>query len=51
MKTTTRILIYLLSLGFVDALIPIPIVALLLIYVLYQKPVWFKDLLEEVYRY
>jgi hypothetical protein len=50
MKTATKILIYLVVLALVDAFIPIPITALMLIYVLYQKPVWFKDLFKEVYR-
>jgi hypothetical protein len=51
MKTTTKILIYLVVLAFLDAVIPVPIAALMLIYVLYQKPAWFKDLFNEVYRH
>jgi hypothetical protein len=50
MKTTTKILIYLVVIAVVDAIIPIPMAALLLIYVLYQKPSWFKDLCDQVYR-
>jgi hypothetical protein len=50
MKTTTKILIFLTALALADIFIPIPIAAFMLIYVLYQKPAWFKDLVEEVYR-
>jgi hypothetical protein len=50
MKTTTKILIFLIAMALADILIPIPIATFMLIYVLYQKPVWFKGLVEEVYR-
>lgn len=50
MKTTTKILIYLIVMALADLLIPVPLAALMLIYVLYQKPLWFKNLYEEVYR-
>jgi hypothetical protein len=50
MKTTTKILIYLVLIALADAIVPVPIAALLLIYVLYQKPRWFKEFYEAVYR-
>jgi len=50
MKTTTKIFIYLIFMAVVDMLIPIPIAALMLIYVLFQKPAWFKRYFKEVYR-
>ena len=50
MKTTTKILIYLAAMALVDTVIPVPIAAFLLIYVLYQKPAWFKEMVEEIYR-
>jgi hypothetical protein len=50
MSTSTKILIFLIVMALADILIPIPIATFLLIYVLYQKPVWFKELVEEVYR-
>ncbi len=50
MKTTTKILIFLIALAVADIVIPVPIATFMLIYVLYQKPAWFRDLLEEVYR-
>ena len=50
MKTTNKILIFLVVMALIDIIIPIPIAVFMLIYVLYQKPLWFKDLVEEVYR-
>ncbi len=50
MKTTTKILIFLIVLALADIFIPIPIATFMLIYILYQKPIWFKDLVEEIYR-
>lgn len=49
MKTTNKILIVLVAMALVDILIPVPIAVFLLIYVLYQKPAWFKELVDEVY--
>jgi TRAP-type C4-dicarboxylate transport system permease small subunit len=49
MKTTNKILIVLVAMALVDILIPVPIAVFLLIYVLYQKPAWFKELADEVY--
>ena len=49
MKTTTKILIFLIAMALADIIIPVPIAAFMLIYVFYQRPPWFKDLLEEVY--
>ena len=50
MKLKTRLLIYLAIFAFFDMIIPIPFSALLLIYVLLEKPEWFKNLVEEVYK-
>jgi hypothetical protein len=49
MKTTNRILIYLIIFAIIDTVIPIPLTALLLIYVLTEKPEWFKDLVTRIY--
>ena len=49
MKTTNKILIYLIIFAIIDVLIPIPITALLLIYVLREKPEWFKNLVTRIY--
>lgn len=50
MTTKTQILICLTLLAVLDALIPIPITAMILIMVLFQKPRWFKEWVEKVYR-
>jgi hypothetical protein len=34
----------------IDVVIPIPIIGLMLIYVIVQKPSWFLDLAHEIYR-
>jgi len=33
----------------VDLVVPIPILGLVLVYVVLEKPVWFRDLVQEVY--
>lgn len=50
MKTTTKTLIFLIVMALADIVIPVPIAVFMLIYVLYQKPPWFRDLVELVYR-
>lgn len=49
-STKTQILIYLTLLAVLDAVIPIPITAMGLIMVLFQKPRWFKEWVEKIYR-
>ncbi len=49
MKTITKILLCLIALSLVDTLIPIPIIGVILIYVLFQKPDWFRELVTEIY--
>ena len=49
MKSITNILIYLIILAILDMVIPIPFTTILLIYVLLDKPLWFKDLVSKVY--
>ena len=50
MKTTTKILLVLIAMAIFDVIIPIPLAVLMLIYMLYQKPVWIKKLVDDVYR-
>jgi hypothetical protein len=50
MSTKTQILISLSLLAILDAVIPIPITAMMLIMVLFQKPRWFKEWVDKVYR-
>ncbi len=49
MKTETKILIYLIIFAIFDLIIPIPITAVILIYVLFEKPIWFKDYVMDIY--
>jgi len=49
MTAKTRALIGLVGLCIFDAVIPLPIVGLILIFVMVQKPPWFQELVEEIY--
>jgi len=49
MKSNTKILIYLIIFALFDMIIPVPFTTILLIYVLLEKPLWFKKLVAEVY--
>lgn len=50
MKTGTKIIISLTVLAVVDMIIPVPILGIILIYVVLQKPAWFMDIVSEIYR-
>jgi hypothetical protein len=51
MTTKSRILIWLVFFGLLDALIPlIPIMTLVLVYVLMEKPRWFIEWVQEIYK-
>ena len=50
MSTKTKALIFVISLGIIDMLIPIPILGLILLYVVGQKPPWFMDVVSEIYK-
>jgi len=50
MKTKTKILIYLILLAIFDLIIPFPITAVILLYVLFNRPVWFKKYVKDIYR-
>ena len=49
MKSTTKFLLILIAMAIFDVIIPIPLAVLLLIYGLYQKPVWFKETVDDIY--
>ena len=49
MKTNRKILIYLIVFAVVDTVIPVPLTALVLIYVLFEKPDWFENLVKQIY--
>ena len=49
MNLRAKILAVLILLAIVDAVIPIPFTTILLIYVLMEKPPWFKKLAIDIY--
>ncbi len=49
MTLKTRSLLGLAGLSIVDAVIPIPIIGLMLVFVILQKPPWFQKLVDELY--
>jgi hypothetical protein len=49
MSSKTKCLSGLIILGIVDAVIPIPIIGIILFYVVLRRPPWFKDLVREIY--
>ena len=49
MKPNTKIMIFLLILAILDMIIPIPFTTILLIYVLLDKPPWFRQMVADVY--
>ena len=50
MRKNTKMLIYLIVLAVLDMIIPIPFTALILIYVIFERPPWFMNLATEIYR-
>jgi len=49
MSIKTKSLIFLVILGIIDVVIPIPILGVILIYVLLQRPPWFRNIVREIY--
>jgi len=49
MRARTKILIILILLSMVDMVIPFPILGVILISVLFNKPPWFEKLVGEIY--
>jgi len=49
MKTHTKTLLYLAVLAALDVVIPVPITAGILFYVVLNKPEWFRNLVSEIY--
>ena len=49
MSIKTKSVIVLIIFGIVDVVIPIPILALFLIYVVLQRPPWFPDVVRQIY--
>ena len=44
-----RAITYLVVLAIVDVFIPVPILALMLLFVTWRRPTWFADRFKEVY--
>ena len=49
MNTKSQMLITLMALSVIDIVIPLPIVALILIYVVLQRPPWFLASVRDIY--
>jgi len=49
MTLKNRCLITLVALGVVDAVIPLPIIGVILVYVVLEKPPWFLNLVQGLY--
>jgi len=50
MNIKTQLIVALILMGVIDAVIPIPITSLVLIYVVVQRPPWFMDIVRKVYK-
>jgi len=50
MKLKTTLLICLIIVALFDMVIPIPFMAILLIYVLLEKPPWFRNWVNTIYK-
>ncbi len=50
MNIKTKTLVFLILLGIIDMVIPVPILGLTLIYILFQRPPWFADLVDKIYK-
>jgi hypothetical protein len=49
MTIKTKCIIALILLAMVDTVIPFPIIGAILIYVLFQRPPWFKNVIVDIY--
>jgi hypothetical protein len=49
MHTKTKTVLSVIVLGIIDMVIPIPILGVILLYVVLQRPPWFTDLVREIY--
>ena len=49
MRTRTKVLIGLIVLSLVDMVIPLPVLGIILIHVLLNRPPWFENLVREIY--
>jgi len=48
-STKGKALLSLVILALIDTVIPVPLTGILLIYVLFEKPDWFRKMVSEIY--
>ena len=49
MNIKSKTIIGIVIVGFIDMVIPVPILGIVLLYVILQKPPWFPELVSEIY--
>ena len=49
MSIKTKVLVVLILLAVIDAVIPFPILGASLIYIVLQRPPWFRKIVSEIY--
>ncbi|MBW2059528.1 MAG: hypothetical protein JRH07_04875 [Deltaproteobacteria bacterium] len=49
MSSRTRYLLWLIGLAVFDVVVPFPLMATVLIYVLFRRPLWFREIVSEIY--
>jgi len=49
MSIKTKSLIFLVILGIIDVVIPIPILGVIFIYIVLRRPSWFTNVVREIY--
>lgn len=50
MSIKTKLFTGVILLSLIDIIIPIPILGIILIYVLFQKPAWFRNAVRDIYK-
>lgn len=49
MRIKTKVIIALILLALIDTVIPVPILGIILLYVIFEKPSWFTDAVRDIY--
>lgn len=50
MASKSKLLVYVLLLSIVDMVVPVPILGIILVYVVLEKPAWFYDTVRRIYK-
>ncbi|MBN1997494.1 hypothetical protein JW935_08085 [candidate division KSB1 bacterium] len=45
-----NVLIFLIIAAVIDTVVPVPIMTIILLFVYFQKPAWFKKLVDDIYQ-